>query len=315
MKAIRYLLYLAAAVGAVVASTQAGAAVRALLGSGRGLDRVVILAQEPGQVAREYRSMLGFASVIAGGSAGEGAGYALPFADGTSLVIAGLGEARDEKGPDVAERREGAAWAALDVAPLDRAAEFLQSRGFTPREVTAGASAATGGALGAGTRALFLSGSGVIERSLSFVARERRAADEGAANAPRYANTARRLAAVWIAVKDAEKAAATCEAMELSAARRVRSPQLGARGREIKAGQGTILLLEPEDPEGSLATFLNERGEGVIGLSLQVARITSAHRLLVSTTRLELPTYTGLYGRSFVVPPDVTHGVWMEFFQ
>jgi hypothetical protein len=32
-------------------------------------------------------------------------------------------------------------------------------------------------------------------------------------------------------------------------------------------------------------------------------------------TKREFPTYDGVYGKSFLVPPEIASGVWMEMAQ
>jgi hypothetical protein len=69
-------------------------------------------------------------------------------------------------------------------------------------------------------------------------------------------NTAKKLSSVWMAVKDLQASTREYEALALPASRKLAVPQLGAQGQEIAAGQGTILLLQPEKLDGKVASFL-----------------------------------------------------------
>ena len=90
---------------------------------------------------------------------------------------------------------------------------------------------------------------------------------------------------------------------------------LGARGREFDIGDGRILLLESDSPGKSAADFSRERGQGVIGLTLSVSDLRKAQSLLEENTHRKLPTYDGIYGKSFLVPAELANGVWIEMVQ
>src|SRR5271167_837675 len=90
---------------------------------------------------------------------------------------------------------------------------------------------------------------------------------------------------------------------------------LGARGREFDIRDGRILLLETDSPGKSAADFSRERVQGVIGLTLSVSDLRKAQSLLEENTQRKLPTYDGIYGKSFLVPAELANGVWIEMVQ
>jgi hypothetical protein len=91
---------------------------------------------------------------------------------------------------------------------------------------------------------------------------------------------------------------------------------LARTGQEIEAGQGPILLLQPQNTTGTVSSFLAERGaEGIMGVSVEVGNLQTARSLLESNTKLQFQPYAGPYGQSILIPPEFTHGVWIEFFQ
>ena len=128
-------------------------------------------------------------------------------------------------------------------------------------------------------------------------------------------NTAQGTIAVWILVKNLEEASKEMERIGFHSRRPLKFDVLGARGREFEIGDGKLLLLEPDSPGKSASDFSRERGEGVIGLTLCVSDIKRAQSLLEEDTHRKLPTYDGIYGKSFLVPAELANGVWIEMAQ
>ena len=87
------------------------------------------------------------------------------------------------------------------------------------------------------------------------------------------------------------------------------------RGREIEAGGGRIVLLEPKGKTGKAASFLAERGEGIMGVSIEVGSLETARALLEKNTKRDFVSYAGAYGNSILIPAELAHGVWIEMFQ
>lgn len=132
---------------------------------------------------------------------------------------------------------------------------------------------------------------------------------------PRQPNTARALRAAWIAVSDVGTVAREYEAIGLQKGEIREVPVLGAAGCEIEADRGDLLLLQPRDATGPVASFLAGRGEGLMGVSIEVDDLTVAHELLERNTGRVFPRARGPYGESVIIPPDLTHGVWLDLFQ
>ena len=150
---------------------------------------------------------------------------------------------------------------------------------------------------------------------VQFAAREERIQRAIASGKTQHANTAKRIAAVWIVVPDLKAAIKAFESTGLPAGDSRTFSELGAVGREILAGSGRIVLLEPKGKTGKAASFLAERGEGIMGLSLEVASLETARTLLEKNTKQPFPPYSGPYGKSILVSAEVAHGVWIEMFQ
>jgi hypothetical protein len=128
-------------------------------------------------------------------------------------------------------------------------------------------------------------------------------------------NTAQGMAAVWIAVRDLQKASQEAERLGFHPGRLLEFKNLGARGRELQTSPGKIVLLEANSSGKPTADFLRERGQGVMGLSLAVGDIAKARSLIGGKANRDLPIYEGVYGKSFLVPPEVASGVWIEMVQ
>lgn len=131
-----------------------------------------------------------------------------------------------------------------------------------------------------------------------------------------HPNTARRLYSVWFAVLDMEASLKNIQDAGFEPGETREAIFLGAKGREVKAGDGYMLLLQSIDKNGVLAEFLSDHHDGeIIGVSVEVSDVEKARSLIESRSGQKLEPYDGFYGRSILIPTDLTHGVWMELFQ
>jgi hypothetical protein len=127
-------------------------------------------------------------------------------------------------------------------------------------------------------------------------------------------NTALGLKAVWLAVDDLPRATQAFVSVGFTPRRTFTDPRLRAQGQEIDAGEGVIYLLSSAAADGAVATFLRERGgPGLIGVTLEAGSAPAAARLIGGRVGRTFDTYPGLQGRSVLIPPEFTHGVWLEF--
>ncbi|HEY5538161.1 MAG TPA: VOC family protein [Thermoplasmata archaeon] len=130
----------------------------------------------------------------------------------------------------------------------------------------------------------------------------------------KHDNTAKAIRSVWIAVRDLESATRAYVSIGLLRGRRRKVRRLGAICMEVNGRAGCILLLQPSDAHGVVASFMKGRGEGVMGLSIEVRNLLAARRVIEGTGQRIVP-YAGAHGRSLLVPADLAHGVWIEMFQ
>ena len=131
-----------------------------------------------------------------------------------------------------------------------------------------------------------------------------------------HPNTALRLHSVWFAVRDLDDQLRTIHHAGLEPGETREAKMLGASGREIKAGQGCLLLLRSTDEKGVLNTFLRDHDDGaIIGVSIEVSDLNKARSWAEGHSGHKLEPYEGFFGRSILIPPDLTYGIWMELFQ
>ncbi len=291
----------------------------ALLGTGHGLDHVVIAVRDLDYVSRVYTDVLGFTPVQRGSAAPGIRHCIIPFGSTylELVTVAPSSPAGSKDSSQLADflgRREGARFVGLDVSSAAKTAELLRSRGLPvsgPQEVAntpegaAKAPTALWRTVGFVTPVVPADAIFFIEYSPGLVR----------ADVPRHANTSMGIHAAWMAVKDLQAAAKAYESIGLPAGRIVPAPRLAATGREVAAGQGVILLLGATDAHGLVASSLSEHGEGILGVSIEVRDIEATQTLIENSTEQTFHTYKGPYGESILVSPALTYGVWMEFFQ
>jgi hypothetical protein len=212
------------------------------------------------------------------------------------------------------EQREGAHALALNASSAQQTADFLRARNF---DVTGPKSSSFVPEGSKEVQAALWQTVGITKPVLPsepifFI---QYAPREARSKRPDHRNTAMDMHSVWITVKDLELATKGYEAIGLRPGRKLQMPQLAAKGREISAGQGAILLFQTNNTKGPLTSYVAQQGEGIIGMSIEVRDLQVARSLLRASTKQELNPYRGLHGKSILVAPVFTHGVWIELFQ
>ena len=308
----------AASVGLASAPQQSRgvAQTASVLGPGGGVDHVIVIVRDLEEAARAYTEVLGFTVVPGGNFPGGLQSRAVRFASNyVELMSVDPSQAPpDDELVRLLKEREGGYALALGVSSAQQTADALRARDFD--------------VIGPAGSPFIPEGSNDVQTApwqtvaianpvlpfepfffIQYAPRKARSSPS------EHQNTAVDLHSVWIAVKDLEAATKGYEALGLLPGRKRRMPQLAAKGREIGAGQGVILLLQATDTKGPLASYVAQQGEGVIGMSIEVRDLHIARSLLHSSTKQELKPYNGPFGKSILVPPVFTHGVWIELFQ
>ncbi len=296
-----------------------------LIGTGRGLDHVIAFVRDL-EAAKDAYRRLGF-WVLPPGDIGileSGQAYSEINFRGNYLELRAIHdhEKAIRERPrfvNFLQSNEGAMIFVLNVSPIESTIDFLRRKSFRISDSVDGEffSYAT-------FENFFMSGESsryesdaLPTRVISFCeyapSVEERFRRKGFEEWQRHTNTAVRIKSVWIAVRNIEVATETYQSIGLQVGQRKALPEIGAVGQEIKAGTGLILLLQPTRERGQVAWFLADRGEGIMGVSIEVRDFDQARDLLEKKTGLKSTLYSGAYGRSLLITPEWTHGVCIEF--
>jgi catechol 2,3-dioxygenase-like lactoylglutathione lyase family enzyme len=109
-----------------------------------------------------------------------------------------------------------------------------------------------------------------------------------------HPNTARRLYSVWFAVRDLEASLKNIQDAGFKPGETREAKFLGAKGREVKAGNGYMLILQSIDKNGVLAKFLPDHRDGeIIGVSIEVSDVEKARSLIENRSGQKLEPYDG----------------------
>jgi methylmalonyl-CoA/ethylmalonyl-CoA epimerase len=95
-------------------------------------------------------------------------------------------------------------------------------------------------------------------------------------------------------------------------------PQQGVKAAILPLAEGgEIELLEPIDPEGGVAKFLESRGEGIHHICLEVENVDSELRNLADkgAQLIDKQGRLGLAGKVGFIHPKSTKGVLIELVQ
>ena len=294
-----------------------------LLGGELGLDHVGIAVRDLEAAAPELRK-LGFGSPSEGKLPNGIQNLNYYFKDTTYLETMSAWDAGKAAWlAGFTRHHQGAYFLALCVHSAEETAAFLARRGLETMPPRPGTIEVKGGAAPAGEmwKTLFFKRSPFPAGSFFFIAYGRQVRqslfDRLRSRQLRrqyfsHPNTALGVRAVWMAVKDAEATAQSFGRIGLPPGRGVQLAALGARGRLVEAGIGSILVLEPSDPRGQVAAFLAARGEGLFGLSIQVRHLDLARLRVEKNTGRTLPPAPGFFGNGLLLPPELTQGAWME---
>jgi catechol 2,3-dioxygenase-like lactoylglutathione lyase family enzyme len=300
-----------------------------LIGQGRGVDHVGVGVRDLAQTQHDYEQ-LGF-KVSKGGHFPGGLSNCIVSLQNNSylelLSLSGGTPAAHSDASEVAEfvkKHEGAMFLGINVSSAKAAADYLKARNFDVTGPDPGSIMKEGETTPpppmwydvstadepAANKKGFTIPFFLIEYLSTNWTDKARA--EGRMDHP---NTAMGIHAVWFAVHDAEAQLRTLRDAGFEGGESREAKFLSAHGREVKAGHGVLLLLESSSKAGPLTKFLSSHDEGIIGLSVEVADLGKARLLAESGTGRKLETYKGFYGTSFLLPPEVTHGMWMEMYQ
>jgi catechol 2,3-dioxygenase-like lactoylglutathione lyase family enzyme len=307
----------------------AAAAVSSVLGIGSGLNHISILVHDLPATEALFRDQLGF-NVVSWGRFPEGLENAgVSFSDHTYLEFLAIYDpvkAASSEEAAFLRNREGAIAFGLETDSAERALALLRSRGITAKiSTTTSDEYVVAGERTAPTwlwRDIDLpketpGNPFLVEYNNAIRAARAKsdpAAEQKRALARIQPNGATRLSSVWIAVRDLNAALETYKRLGLAPGHAIALHQLSATGREITAGGGQILLLTSTTGGGPVADFLANRGEALMGVTIEVSDLArertyvKTHATFAVDPRLQSDDY-------LLIPATVAHGLWVQLKQ
>ena len=322
----RLLSVLLLAAGAASAQSSAPPSTDPLLGTGGGLDHVLLWTREADRETATLSVKLGF-QVRQGGDFGNGiANRLINFADQTYLELLFFTRPGSELEGDLldtyrfTERGPGANNFAAEISDIEATGDHLRSRGWT----LGPESPATYDPDGDGPRSaepnlyriVYFPTPPIASSDLFFIRygpfnrTPQQQADR--AEFVRHPNGARRISAVWLLSASADEEAARLRRIGFADAGPVDLPQVTARGRRFAAGRGSILVVEPTGA-GQAADALAARGPHFFAISVETGDLGRAQRIVRRGYGSAVETYAGPFGQSFMAPTQGDLGLRIEF--
>lgn len=302
------------------------AATDPLLGSGGGLDHVLVWTRDRDGVTAALAVKLGF-QIRPGGDFGDGiANRLIRFSDWTYLELLFFTRpAGDLQGDPLAEwrfteRGTGSDSFGLEVSDVDATAAHLRAGGWplspeTPLNYDPDGPGPRPAQPSEWRTVGFLPPP--LASSDFFFIHYQRETSTPLQLADRRAfathpNGARRISAVWLLTRDLDADAARLRRIGFADAGPVTLPHYGARGLRFAAARGSILLIAP-DGNGEAAQALAARGPQVFGISIETDDLDRARRIVQRGYGVEIETYAGPFGQSFEAPTQSDLGLTIEF--
>jgi catechol 2,3-dioxygenase-like lactoylglutathione lyase family enzyme len=299
------------------------------LGDGRGIDHVASLVRLENfdAAANVLTRQLGFSATPALLSPLGAKNRLIWFRDRSYLEIATFTERNDFTAPfvDFLEHHEGAKFYGTEVVNAAQAITFLTGAGYPnvgPIPAPPLTIESTGEVVGLTPlwNSIILTSRVAPDNSNFFLdydeAQVHQMFVDFPALAPRpHPNTAQKIDTLFLVVSDLDAAIDYYEGLGLEVgSKHKRIPYLGGRGAKVRYRNNTVTLLEPEGP-GLAADFAAERGEGILGVSIQVGSLETARSLVNRKTGLNLQTFTYKGRERFLIPASLTHGFMIEMVE
>jgi hypothetical protein len=218
---------------------------------------------------------------------------------------------------DFLANNEGCLFFVLKVTSVDSIAQNLRDAGFNIQEPQTGTIEYEGDLpIGTSWKTLFLPPTFSLGKMIIFI--EYTSSDKAEPPFHKYSeheNSATRLSKVFIATKDLDKMKNDFENLGFKIGPEREIEEFDAISRKFSLGNKTqIVLLSPaSNNDGSLQIFLEKRGDGIFGFSIQVKNF---YKILTTMSRKFLGLAIGTEGKNKIwIPPQVSHGAWIEIYQ
>ncbi len=298
------------------------------LGDGRGIDHLGPMVRlENFEATGEIWKDLGFSLTPALLSPLGAKNRLIWFKDQSYLEILAFTELNEFTAPFLAflEDHEGAAYYGTEVHDAAQAISFLNSAGYAtvgPVPAPPLTIESTGEVVGSSPlwNSIILTAPLAPANSNFFLDYDEAEIQQMFVDFPslaprRHPNTAQKIDTLWLVVSDLDAAIAFYEGLGLDVRfKHKKIHYLGGRGAEVRYHNATLALLEPDGP-GLVADFVADRGEGILGASIEVRKLRAARNLVHHNTGLN-PQIFQYKGRNrFLIPASVTHGFLLEMVE
>ena len=299
------------------------------LGDGRGIDHVAALVRLENfdAAVNVWTSTLGFSATAALLSPLGAKNRLIWFDDQSYLEVVAITERNEFTAPFLAflEHHEGVKFYGTEVRDAAQAVAFLNGAGYAnagPIPAPTLTLEATGQPVGLSPlwHSIILLAPLAPDNSNFLVdydeAQVQKMLVDFPVLAPRpHPNTAQRIDTLWLVVSDLDAAIAFYKGLGLDVQyEHKKIHYLGARGAEVRYQGSTLALLQPDGP-GLVADFAADRGEGILGASIQVGDLDAARALVSGNTGLSLQIFRDRGRDRFLIPASVTQGVLVEMVE
>ena len=299
------------------------------LGDDRGIDHVASLVRLENfdAAANVPTQQLGLAATPALLSPLGAKNRLIWFNDLSYLELATFTELNEFTAPFLSflEHHEGGKFYGTEVVDADRAVTFLAAAGYPnvgPIPAPPLTIEATGQVVGLTPlwRSIILTSRVAPDNANFFLDYDEAQVQQMFADFPALAprphpNTAQRIDTLWLVVADLDAAIEFYEGLGLEVRfKHKKVDYLGGRGAEVRYHNSTLALLQPDGP-GLVADFAAERGEGILGVSIQVGNLQTARTLIHGNTGLDLQTFKDKGRERFLIPASLTHGFLIEMVE
>lgn len=299
------------------------------LGDGRGIDHVASLVRlENFDAAVDvWTDQLGFSATPTLLSPLGAKNRLIWFDDLSYLEILAFTELNEFTAPFLAflEDHEGGKFYGTEVVDAAQAITFLTGAGYSnvgPIPAPPLTLESTGEVVGLSPlwRSIILTGPVAPDNSNFFLDYDEAQVQQMFVDFPALApqphpNTAQKIDTLWLVVADLDAAIDFYEGLGLEVRfKHKKIHYLGARGAEVRYHNSTLALLEPDGP-GLVADFAADRGEGILGSSIEVGNLQTARALINGNTGLNLQTFKYKGRDRFLIPASLTHGFLIEMVE
>lgn len=216
--------------------------------------------------------------------------------------------------------QDGAPFFVLQTSSLNDVAAALRQQGFTAADPSHGTISYDGLAEGskASWKTLFLPPNFISGRSMFLIEYDQpNDAIHPWNRYSRHHNSSQRLLSVWIAVEDSAVFIKEYELLGLKIGQEWEDTYRGANVTDILLGNDTKIELLQTLPsqkfeDGILSQFLQKRGGGVIGFTIQVDDIEKCKNALLEKHSKHITERHKGKHHSIWLSPEITNGVWIE---